>query len=107
MKIKEKTQELAKAIKETDEYKNLKGAQSRLHLDPMAMNLVQKFQNHQQEAIQARQNGQQVNPETINAMSGLQGKMEQNPTIKNLINAQNSFETVMNQVNTTLSTELG
>lgn len=107
MTIAEKTQELAEVIKETEEYKTLKSAQSRLQLDPQALDLVQQFQSHQQQALQARQTGQQVNPETVSALQGLQGKMEENSTIKNLIDAQNSFETVMNNVNKTLSAELG
>lgn len=107
MNITEKTQELAQVIRQTEEYKNLKGAQSRLQLDPMALDLVQQFQDHQKEAIQARESGQQVNPNTITALQGLQGKMEQNQTISHLVQAQNQFESIMEKVNQTLSTELG
>lgn len=107
MNITEKTQELAEVIRQTEEYKNLKGAQSRLKLDPMALDLVQQFQDHQKEALQAKQSGQKVNPETISALQGLQGQMEQNQTINKLVQAQNKFETVMESVNKTLSTELG
>lgn len=106
MTIVEKTQELAQVIKESEEYKDLKGAQSRLQLDPMAQNLVQQFQNHQQQAFQAKQSGQEVNLETVNALQGLQGQMEKNQTIQNLIEAQNKFEAVLEDVNKTLTQEL-
>lgn len=107
MNITEKTQELAQVIKETEEYKNLKSAQSRLQLDPKALDLVQQFQSHQQNVVEARQSGQQINQDTVTALQGLQGKMEENQTIKNLMDAQNSFEAVMTNVNRTLTTELG
>jgi len=104
--IKDKAEELAEAIKETEEYQELKSAESRLQLDPKAQDLVNEFQNKQQQIIQTRQSGKQVEQKTVQSLQKLQQKMEQNLTVKNLMNAQKSFEEVMKDVNETVTEAL-
>lgn len=106
MSLTKKAQELADAIKATDEYKDLKGAESRLQLDPTAQDLVNDFQQKQQSLMEAQQSGQELDQQTIMELQGLQGRMQQNETIKNLMNAQQRFDVLMKDVNQTLATAL-
>ena len=60
MSVKEKAKDLALSIKESEEYKNLKSAEARLSLDPMAQDLLQELRQKQQKVLLAQHTGQQI-----------------------------------------------
>jgi len=106
LSVDEKAKELAAAIKETDQFETLKRAESRLNLDPKAQDLVQQFQTKQQEIQQAQQQGQQPEQAEVESIQNLQTQMQNNETIKNLMEAQQNFDEVLQQVNQTVLNEL-
>lgn len=106
MSINEKANELAEVIKQTKEYEELINAKSRLKLDPTAQDLVNQFQEKQEKLQTAQQTGQEVDQETMQTLQTLQGQMQENETIKNLMDAQQKFDEVMQQVNETVTQAL-
>ncbi|WP_158212290.1 YlbF family regulator [Natranaerobius trueperi] len=106
MSLEQKAKDLAAAIKETEEFETLKSAENRLNLDPTAQDLLQNFQNKQQELQEAQQQGQQIEQEEIQSIQGMQQQMQSNETIKNLMDAQQKFDQVLQEVNQTVLSEL-
>ncbi len=106
MSISEKANELAEEIKQTQEYENLKSAEAKLKLDPAAQDLISEFQEKQEKMQNAQQTGEQVDQNVIETLQNLQGQMQENETIKNLMDAQQQFDEVMKQVNETVTQAL-
>ncbi|WP_350342704.1 YlbF family regulator [Proteinivorax tanatarense] len=104
--IKEKAQELADLIKESEQFEALKSAESRLKLDPTAQDLVQNFQELQQKVMEAQYSGQQPDSADMEKLQNMQNEMKLNLTIKNMAEAQENFEGLMKEVNETVSQEL-
>lgn len=99
MSINQKANELAEEIKQTQEYETLMSAKAKLQLDPTAQELVNEFQEKQEKLQTAQQSGEQVDQEIVQSLQTLQGQMQENETIKNLMDAQQKFDEVMQQVN--------
>lgn len=106
MTIKEKAKELAQAIKASEEFENLQSARARVKLDPNAQDLLQELQTNQNKVVQMQQQGQQINEETVAQLRDLENQLQLNLTLKNLVDAQQKFETLMNEVNQVLGEEL-
>lgn len=106
MSVTEKAKELAELIKETEEFESLKSAEARLKLDPKAQELIQQYQDKTEKVQNAREQGGDLDQSDIMSIQNLQGQMEQNETIKNLMDAQKNFEQMMQKVNNTLSENL-
>ncbi len=106
MSISEKANELAEVIKQTQEYEDLKSAEAKLKLDPAAQDLISEFQEKQEKLQSAQQTGEQVDQDVVQSLQGLQGQMQGNETIKNLMEAQQQFDEIMKQVNETITQAL-
>ncbi len=103
--IENSAKELAKAIKETEEYSNLTSAHARVKLDPSAHDLLSEMEKGQQNIQQAQSQGQPVQGE-IQQLQQLQQKALQNETIKTLVQAQEAFGKVMEEANSVINREL-
>lgn len=101
-----KAKELAEVLKETEEYKELNSAQTRVKLDPEADDLLKRLQNAQQQLQNAQAEGQQIQPEQVQEYQDLESQIRTNLTLTNLLKAQQSFGEVMNRVQETISEEL-
>ncbi|MDW7650068.1 MAG: YlbF family regulator [Bacillota bacterium] len=97
--------ELAKAIKETDEYANLNSAHARIKLDPTAQDLISQMETSQQTIQQAQMQGQPVEGD-IQQLQQLQQQAMQNETLKQLFQAQEAFGKVMEEANKVINQEL-
>ncbi len=106
MNLETKAVELAEAIKDSEEYKELRSAEAQLKLDPKAMDLLEEIQTSQQEVMVAQQNGQQIDQETIQKLQNLESQMQLNLTIKKVMEKRQAFEEVMKNVNQTISQKL-
>ena len=106
MSVKEKAKDLALSIKESEEYKNLKSAEARLSLDPMAQDLLQELRQKQQKVILAQHTGQQIQEADIKAIEQLQAQLKLNTTLQSLHKAQVELEKLMQEVNETIAREL-
>jgi cell fate (sporulation/competence/biofilm development) regulator YlbF (YheA/YmcA/DUF963 family) len=106
MNLKTKAVELAEAIKDSEEYKDLRSAEAQMQLDPNAMDLLEEFQTSQQQLMMAQQTGQQVDQDTIQKMQSLEQQMQLNQSIKKVMEKRQAFEEVMQGVNETISETL-
>ena len=106
MSISEKAMQLAEEIKQTQEYEDLKSAEAKLKLDPAAQDLINDFQQKQEQLQTAQQSGEAVDQNVVQSLQNLQGQMQENETIKNLMEAQQQFDQVMKQVNETVTQAL-
>ncbi len=106
MSLSEKAKELALAVKDTEEYKNLTSAQTRVKLDPAASQLIEELQKVQ-ESLQASQGeGKEISPDQIQHYQTLESQAHANLTLTNLLKAQQAFSEIMNQVNQSITQEL-
>jgi cell fate (sporulation/competence/biofilm development) regulator YlbF (YheA/YmcA/DUF963 family) len=104
--IKEKAIELAKLIKESDEFKAVKSSEARLKLDPQAQDLIKEFQVLQYNILEKQYQGQQPDAEDIKKIQLLESQVGLNLTIKAVMEAQQNFEKLMTDVNETIAEEL-
>jgi cell fate (sporulation/competence/biofilm development) regulator YlbF (YheA/YmcA/DUF963 family) len=106
LSVEEKVKELAKEIKETDEYQEMMSAQTRIKLDPRAQEIVEKIQEGRQKVEQARSEGKQITPDIMKNLQDLQTQAENNATLKKYLEAQVNFNKVMENVNRVLIEEM-
>lgn len=106
MSLEEKVKDLASSMKETEEFKNLSLAQTRIKLDPAAQDLLGELQSAQQEIQSSQLEGKQITADQIQHYQSLENQVKTNLTLSNLLKAQQAFGEVMNSVNETLSQEL-
>lgn len=104
--IKEKAAELAAAIKESEEYKGLQSARARVKLDPNASDLLDRLQLLQEEVIGLQQQGQPITQEVVESLRSLESQMQLNLTLRHMVEAQQKFESLMDEVNRILAETL-
>lgn len=98
--------DLAKGLKATREYADLKAAQARTQLEPPARNLISNLEKTHQIIMEAELAGQPVET-TMYELQVLQQKALQNPTLRLLFQAQQAFSMVMEEINFIITDELG
>ncbi|AGB40924.1 hypothetical protein Halha_0963 [Halobacteroides halobius DSM 5150] len=103
MAIMEKAQNLADAIVNSEEYSNLRDAEAEVSKDESAQQLLQQYQAEQRKLQMAQMNGQEVNEDMKNDLQALQAKMQENTKVKELMDAQQKFNKVMETVNKVIS----
>lgn len=106
MSVNDKAQALAEAIKDTEEFQNLRSAENRISLDPNAQDLVNELQDKQSQLMQAQQAGQEPQANLVQGLEQIQNQMKLNTTLQHLFKAQQSFNDLMQEVNQTISQEL-
>lgn len=106
MTIEQKAKELAAAIKETEEYKELSSAHARLKLDVTAQDLITKLQTLQEDLQRAQMEGKQVDNAKFDEIKALHVIAGQNETINRLFTSQEKFNAVMQSVSEKISQEL-
>lgn len=106
MSLEIKAEELAEAIRNTEEFQTLKSAEAQLKLDPKAMDMLEEVQALQQRAMMTQQSGQQIGQDIISDLQNLEQQMQLNLTIKNVMEKRATFENVMQSVNEKISQKL-
>lgn len=106
MSIKDKAKTLAEAIKESEEFKGLQSARARVKLDPNAFDLLQKLQLSQDKIISLQQQGRQITQDILEELRSLESQMQLNLTLRSMVEAQQKFEDLMEEVNQTLAENL-
>lgn len=104
--IKQKAAELAAAIKDSEEFKELQSARARVKLDPNAFDLLNKLQALQEEIIGLQQQGQPITQNLVESLRSLESQMQLNLTLRHMVEAQQKFENVMEEVNGILAETL-
>jgi len=91
-----KASELAQAIAESEELKNLREAEAKLQNDPEAMELLQEVQRLQQ---MAQMSG---TPEAMQQLEEAFNKFAENPVAKEYLEANQKFSQMIETVNALL-----
>ncbi len=106
MSIMEKAKELGQEIVKSTEYKELKSAENDMHNDEEAESLLSDFQAKQKQIQMLQANGKNASQQLQQKIQSIQSRMQENPRIKNFMEAQKNFNEVMKTINQTISHEL-
>ena len=94
-----KARELGKAIRESEAAKKLQQCQTRLALDPTAQQILRELQEWQQKLQIAQLRGVPPTAEEQAAIRTLELRLQSNDTMKQLLQAQDEFNLLLEQVN--------
>ncbi len=106
MSIMKKAQELGELLVESQEYNDLKSAEEKMQGDEAAQAILQEFQAKQRMAQMMQMNGKEVGEDVQKELKDIQAKMQENENIKNYMDAQNTFNQVMQTINQSISAAL-
>ncbi len=106
MSIKEKAQELAQEIINSPEYQQMKDAEQAVMNDEDASDLMEELESAQKRVQMAQMNGQEIDQSQQKKIQNLKAKMQQNPEIKDFLQAQQNFNQIMEDVNEIISNAL-
>lgn len=95
----DKAQELAEAISASDELSTLRDAAEKVDTDEAATFALKRFQEKQETLQRAAQSGLELPKEQLTEMQSLQDEIRGIPTIRDFAEAQNQFNTLIDQVN--------
>jgi len=99
-------EELADAIVESSEFKELKEKEEVMVQDEEAKAMLDDLNAKYQQAQMLQQNGQQLSDEQRQELSVMEQKMKQNDKIAEFYEAQNHFNQLMNSVNQVITDKL-
>ena len=103
MSVTEKAQELGLVLRETDEAKRLQAAELDLDNDSASRQLIEKFQQQFQKLQKAQEAGEDIDQDDLNEFNELQEKVKVDNIIQNYFAAQQSFNQLLQQVNTVIN----
>jgi cell fate (sporulation/competence/biofilm development) regulator YlbF (YheA/YmcA/DUF963 family) len=101
--VTEKAQELGLVLRETDEAKRLQAAELDLDNDSASRQLIEKFQQQFQKLQSAQEAGEDIDQDELNEFNELQEKVKVDNIIQNYFAAQQSFNQLLQQVNTVIN----
>ncbi len=99
MSVVEKAKELADAISECDELKELRSAEARMTLDPAAQDILKEFQEKQREFYELQMTGGELNDTQKADVKRIEAAMSNNQYISAFVAAQGKFEELLKSVN--------
>lgn len=97
--------ELAKNIKETDEFKDMKKKEEILKEDPDAQALLIEFQTNQEEFAKKKSKGE-MDEKLTERIRDIQENLEKNTNVVNFIKSYGNFVTLLGEVGDLISEEL-
>jgi len=97
--------ELAKTLKETDEFKDMKEKEEILKEDSDAQAMLLEFQKNQEEFVKKRSRGE-MDEKLAETIRGIQDNLEKNANIVNFIKSYGNFVTLLGEVGDVISEEL-
>ncbi|EXX91592.1 hypothetical protein BG53_09395 [Paenibacillus darwinianus] len=103
MNVYDKAYELAKAMRESQEAKELKKARSRVNDDPDAKRMLDDFRGRQQELQQKMMGGEEPQAEDMDKLNKLYEVLSLNPLIHKLFEAERRFTVIFDDVNRIMS----
>ncbi len=98
-KIIEQARILSDLISESKELKKMREAEAKLANDPIAQELVGKYQEKQNQINLAKQNNQDVAQHDQDEFDVLENQLEKNATISEYVKAQGDFADLMDGIN--------
>ncbi len=98
-KIIDQARILADLIAESDELRKMREAEGKMANDPIAQELVGRYQEKQNEINLAKQNNQDVSQHDQEEYEALDKQLEKNATINDYLKAQGDFADLMDGIN--------
>lgn len=90
--------ELGMAIAESEEMGSLKDMQAKVMLDPEASMLISRYQEAHSQMENRMRDGLQISPNEEQELDILQQQLSNQPTVKEMIEVQESFNNLMQSV---------
>ncbi|GIO68034.1 YlbF family regulator [Paenibacillus sp. JTLBN-2024] len=106
MNIYDKTNELAKALKECQEVKDIKSAMSLIEQDPESKRMLEDFRKRQMEIQQRMMSGDMPSQDEMEQMEKLFDVLSLNLNIRRLFDAERRLSTIIEDINKTISDSL-
>ena len=106
MSIIEKAKELGEAIVDSQEYQNLKTAETEMYQNEEAKAILDDFNAQQKRLQMAQTNGKPITEKQQNELQNIQNKMQGNEKVMEFMQAQHQFNQVMETINQTISSVL-
>lgn len=98
--------ELARALRESDEYRALKEARSRLEADPTNKGMLLEFRRWQWELEAERALGKEVDEQKVKRLQQLAELVNNNPTLREYLAVEFRFARLMTDIQKILSDAL-
>ena len=98
MNVYDQAHELTKALKESDEAKELQAALRAARQDPTAKGMMDGFRQKQSDLHQRMQEGEQPSPEDVEMMDKLREIVALNPLLQRTFDAERKFSAVFDDV---------
>ncbi|MCH4058292.1 MULTISPECIES: YlbF family regulator [Lapidilactobacillus] len=95
--------EMAAALRQTDQYNALKGAFTKMKADPIAYGLFQQMQKLQGELEQKQMAGTQIGDDDIQSMRDLSDKLMKIDVMTELMNSERAMNQLMDEMNQIVS----
>lgn len=106
MDIYTKAQELATAISQSKELKEMRDTEAAMMCDPNARKLVEEYQKVQMEAMKSGVSFEELPEEKQKELEELENKMSSNQSIVSYMKAQEAMEQILRSVNLIISSAL-
>jgi cell fate (sporulation/competence/biofilm development) regulator YlbF (YheA/YmcA/DUF963 family) len=95
----EKAKEVGRLLGQTDEYKALQKARSRLNDDRDAVSALNRLSELEREITTALQTGEQPSEETQREYETMASELQSGPVYQGLVAAQSNFDKLLQKVN--------
>ncbi|WP_338555193.1 YlbF family regulator [Paenibacillus sp. KS-LC4] len=103
MNVYDKTYELAKALKDSEEARLLKDAKQAADADPDAKRMLAEFRERQNELQQKMMAGEEPSAADMDTLNKLYEVISLNPLISSLMEAERRFSIVFEDINRIMS----
>ncbi|HUC94314.1 MAG TPA: YlbF family regulator [Paenibacillus sp.] len=103
MNVYDKAYELAKAMRESQEAKELKEARNQVNADSDAKRMLDDFRSRQRELQQKMMGGEEPQAEDMEKLNKLYEVLSLNPLIHKLFEAERRFTVIFDDVNRIMS----
>jgi cell fate (sporulation/competence/biofilm development) regulator YlbF (YheA/YmcA/DUF963 family) len=90
---------LAKALKESEEFKSLKSIQAQINAEPTTKKMVDDFRQTQLELQMKQMQGQEISESDVEQAQKLFETIQLNPTVNRLFEIEQRFSLIMEDVN--------
>lgn len=97
--IHDKAHEMSKIIRESEEFNNIKEAYNNVNADPETKKTFDDFRNIQMTLQQKQMQGEEITEEEVQQAQASAEQIEQNETIKGLMEAEQSMSVLIQDVN--------
>ena len=98
MNVYDEAHNLARAIKESTEFKNFDEARKEVEKDEQTAQMIKDLQAKQVEIQAAQMTGQEINPDTVAQMQSLATMIATKPLAAKYIQAEGAFSVMVNDV---------